>query len=105
MTSGLQSGLLWKSGLTWCEMSSENNGEHGVEHQAIDTVILTYNRATDHLDIGGKANSYHLMLDMRGRARRAIEFMVRKDQALQIHAAARQAADDAALAAAIRKGR
>lgn len=84
--------------------NGHKDGEHGVEHQEIDTIVLTYNRATDHLEIGGHTNSHDLMLDMLGRARRAIEFIVRKQQALEIQAAAQRAAEDARIAAALRKG-
>jgi len=30
-----------------------SNGERGVEHVVVDTLVLTYDRATDHLEIGG----------------------------------------------------
>lgn len=89
-------------------MSTNANGSNGAPPQAeelVDTVILTYNRRTDHLDIGGTAASLDLILDMLGRARRAIEFQQRKAQALEIQAAAVRAAEDARIAAAIRNGR
>lgn len=84
------------------------NGSNGAPPQGdelVDTIVLTYNRRTDHLDIGGTAASLDLMLDMLGRARRAIEFQQRKAQALEIQAAAVRAAEDARIAAAIRNQR
>jgi hypothetical protein len=82
-----------------------SNGERGVEHQAVDTLVLTYNRATDHLDVGGKFASIDLALDMLGRARRALEFQQRKMQAIEIQLAAQQALRDAAVADAVRNRR
>lgn len=84
------------------------DGSNGVQHtrvELVDTVVLTYNRVTDKLEIGGTAASVDIMLDMLGRARRALEFTQRKAQALEIQAAARQQAEDAAIAAALRKTR
>jgi hypothetical protein len=81
------------------------NGERGVEHQAVDTVILTYNRATDHLEVGGKANSLDLMLDMLGRATRAVEKQKRMEDALELQAKMAQQARDQAIAEELRKRR
>lgn len=78
------------------------NGAGG-EASKLDTILLTYNRATDHLDIDAKTNSIDLAIDMLGRARRALEFEARKAQALQIQAAAREQAENAQVAAAMRK--
>ncbi len=50
-----------------------SNGESGVEHRPVDTLILTYDRAADHLEVGGHCNSLDLMLDMLGRATRVLE--------------------------------
>lgn len=75
----------------------DTNGSNGAPRQSdelVDTVILTYNRRTDKLGIGGTAVSVDLMLDMLYRARRALEFTQRKAQALEIQAAARRAAED-----------
>jgi hypothetical protein len=70
-----------------------------------DTVILTYDRGADHLDIGGTAQSLDLMLDMLGRATRAIEGRWRAERAIELQRQLKQAEADAALAAAIRNGR
>lgn len=88
-------------------MSEPTNGntKQNGGGELVDTLILTYNRATDRLDIGGNTSSLDLSLDMLGRARRAIEFQMRKAQALDIQAAARQQAADEAIAAALRKTR
>lgn len=89
-------------------MSKENGDGDGVQRtqvELVDTVVLTYNRVTDKLEIGGTACSVDIMLDMLYRARRALEFTQRKAQALEIQAAARQQAEDAAIAAALRKQR
>lgn len=81
------------------------NGAPPQGDELVDTIVLTYNRRTDHLDIGGTAASLDLMLDMLGRARRAIEFQQRKAQALEIQAAARRVAEDERIAAALRNQR
>lgn len=60
------------------------NGEHGVEHQVVDTVILAYNPATDILEIGGKCNSLDRMLDMLARATRAIDQKWKLEQLNQV---------------------
>jgi hypothetical protein len=70
-----------------------------------DTIILTYDRGTDHLDIGGTAGSLDLMLDMLGRATRAIEGRWRAERAKELQRELKQTAADQALAAAIRNGR
>lgn len=80
------------------------NGENGVEHQKLDTIVLSYNRATDHLDVGGHANSLDLMLDMLARATRAIEKQKRTQDALELQAQLQRQAEDARIAAALRKG-
>ena len=49
------------------------NGESGVQRRVVDTLILTYDREADHLEVGGKCNSLDLMLDMLGRATRVLE--------------------------------
>lgn len=82
-----------------------DNGHTHTHTELVDTVVLTYNRETDKLDIGGHANSVDLMLDMLHRATRALEFTQRKAQALEIQAAAQRQAEDAAIAAALRKTR
>lgn len=81
-----------------------SNGERGVEHQKVDTVVLTYNRATDHLDIGGVAESLDLMLDMLGRATRNLEAKFRQQKALELQQAIAQAQRDQAIADAVRRG-
>lgn len=90
-------------------MSNSDNGKaNGVEHKEVklvDTVVLTYNRITDHLEISGEAQSVDLMLDMLYRARRSLEFQQRKAQALEIQVAALRAAEDARIAAALRNKR
>lgn len=80
----------------------EGNGNGSVQARAVDTIVLTYDRATDHLDVGGKFNSIDLALDMLGRARRALEFEQKKQQAIEMQQALRQAAADQAVAEALR---
>lgn len=84
-------------------MTQSSNGEQGVEHQVVDTVVLTYNRATDHLDVGGHAESLDLMLDMLGRATRVLEMKYRQQAALQFAQQQRDAAQAAAIAASLGK--
>jgi hypothetical protein len=80
------------------------NGESGVQHIELDTVVLTYDRARDKLEIGGKAFSLDLMLDLLGRATRALEAKMRMQQALEMRASFEQAARDQAIADALRRG-
>lgn len=87
------------------DCSGNGNGEHGVAHQAVDTVILTYNRATDHLDVGGKCNSLDLMLDMLGRATRAVKAQLRTQHAMALQQQMAQAAQDRAITEQIRNRR
>lgn len=83
----------------------KSNGVERTKIELVDTVILTYNRVTDHLNVGGTACSLDIMLDMLGRARRYIEFQQRKAQALEIQKAAREEAENARIAAALRNQR
>lgn len=82
--------------------NDSSNGANGVTHQAVDTLILTYNRATDHLEVGGKCNSLDLMLDMLARATRTIEAQLRAQNALALQEQMRQAAADRAIADSLR---
>jgi hypothetical protein len=59
--------------LSSSEHEPGSNGESGVTSRAVDTLILTYDRATDRLEVGGNCNSLDLMLDMLGRATRVLE--------------------------------
>ncbi len=79
--------------------NGNENQAANVEGRAVDTVILTYDRATDHLDIGGHASSLDKMLDMLSRAQRVLEARWRMQQ-LQVM---QQQAADAALAAKVRE--
>ncbi len=76
-----------------CSSNDKDNGG-GAENVMIDTVILTYDRARDHLDVTGKFNSLDLALDMLSRARRALESQLR----IQQHQAVQRAAADQAIA-------
>jgi len=84
--------------------SGNSNGGNGVTHQAVDTLILTYNRATDHLDVGGKCNSLDLMLDMLGRATRTLEAQLRAQNAIALQQQLRQVEADRLIAESIRNG-
>lgn len=76
-------------------MSDGNgNGDGAARDVKLDTLILTYDRATDHLDIGGAFNSIDLGLDMLARAKRALEARWRMEQIRAVQ----QAAADAAIA-------
>lgn len=81
-----------------------DNGKHGVEHRALDTLILTYDRATDQLEVGGHCNSLDLMLDMLGRATRVLESEWRQQELQRIMQERADAAQTAAIAASLRKG-
>jgi hypothetical protein len=86
-------------------MSPNGNGEHGVAHVALDTLILTYDRAKDYLEVGGKCNSLDLMLDMLARATRTLEAQLRTQHALDLQHKLRQAAENQAVADALRNRR
>jgi hypothetical protein len=81
------------------------NGEHGVTHTPLDTLVLTYDRARDMLEIGGKCNSLDLMLDMLGRATRVLEGKLRAENAIALQNQLRQAAIDRQIADSLRNGR
>ena len=70
-----------------------------------DTVVLTYDRGADRLEVGGACNSLDLILDILGRATRMMESKWRAERAVELQQQLKQAAADAALAAAIRNGR
>lgn len=74
----------------------------GVDAGAVDTLILTYDRATDHLDIGGHCNSLDLMLDMLGRAKRSLESTWRAQRALELQQQLAEQARAAAIAASVK---
>lgn len=63
-------------------MTKSDNGAHELGGRPADTMILTFDRVADHLEIGGSCNSLDLMLDMLGRATRALETRYRREQAL-----------------------
>ena len=73
---------------------TKTNGDGAARDVKLDTLVLTYNRATDHLDIGGHFNSVDLGLDMLARATRALEARWRMEQI----AAMQRAAADAGIA-------
>jgi hypothetical protein len=87
------------------ETSGNGNGEHGVERTPLDTLVLTYDRARDHLEVGGKCNSFDLMLDILARATRTIEAQLRAQRAVELQQQLAQAARDRAIADSIRNGR
>jgi hypothetical protein len=70
----------------------------------LDQVILTYDRLTDHMDVGGVFASLDLALDMLARARRALEAQLRKQQALELQGALQDQARAAELARRVRGG-
>lgn len=81
------------------------NGGGGGEKFVLDRLVLTYDRARDHLEIGGKVNSTHLMLDMLGRATRVIEQQLRSEQVIQLQQQMVERQRDQAIADALRRGR
>ena len=81
--------------------TAKDNGESGVEHIPVDTLVLTYDRARDHLEIGGKCQSLDLMLDMLARATRTLDGQLRAQRAIELQQQLRQAAVNAAIAESI----
>lgn len=82
-------------------MSDGGNGGGAARDVKLDTLVLTYNPATDHLDIGGAFSSVDKGLDMLSRATRSLEARWRLEQI----AALQQRAADAALAQRVGLGR
>jgi predicted DNA-binding protein (UPF0278 family) len=80
-------------------MEGNGNG-NGETRPALDTVILTYDRVRDHLEVGGACNSIDLMLDMLARATRVTE----QRWKLQAMEQFRAQAAEAALAEQVRRG-
>jgi len=72
--------------------------------KTVDTVVLSYDRATDRMEIGGDVVSLDLMLDMLGRATRTMEKQYREASAIELKAKLVEMEQDARVAAALRKG-
>jgi len=85
--------------------SSNDSGERGVEHVPLDTLVLTYDRARDHLEIGGKCNSIDLMLDMLARATRVLEAQQRAQNAIALQQQMAARAREIHIAESLRTGR
>jgi len=83
----------------------DNNGGSGVERVPLDTLVLTYDRAADHLEVGGKCNSLDLMLDMLGRATRVLEAKQRSQNAIALQQELANMARDRQIAESLRGGR
>jgi hypothetical protein len=79
---------------------SEGNGDM-TEQRVADTVLLSYDRETDTLTIGGNARSLNLVLDMLTRAAREIESQWRQQKALELQARLQDQQRNAALAASL----
>ncbi len=86
-------------------MDVNGNGESGVARVPLDTLVLTYDRAADHLEVGGKCNSLDLMLDMLGRATRVLEAKQRAQNAIALQEQLAQMARDRQIAESLRGGR
>lgn len=86
-------------------MTVPENGEARGEVFVLDRLVLTYDRARDHLEINGKVNSTNLMLDMLARATRVIEAQLRAEHAIALQQQMRQAAQDQRIADELRRGR
>jgi len=77
------------------------NGAGAEKPEFIDTLVLTYDRQRDHLDIGGACASILLMLDILHRATLVLEGQWRREQAKELQKDLQQQAADAALRAQI----
>lgn len=73
------------------------DGDNGVSRTALDTIVLTYDRTSDRLEIGGHCNSLDLMLDMLARATRTLENKWRAERVMEL----RQQLADASRTASI----
>lgn len=81
-------------------LSDGGNGNGAAGDVKLDTLVLTYDVATDHLEIGGKFSSLDKGLDMLARATRTLESRWRLQSLQQLQ----QAAADAALQQRIMQG-
>lgn len=88
--------------------SSNDNGgrrdDDTAEVFVLDRLVLTYDRARDHLEIGGKCNSLDLMLDMLARATRTLEAQLRAENAIKLQQQMREIARGQEIAASLRRG-
>ena len=75
------------------DRAAGTNGGAAARDVKLDTLILTYDRGRDHLEIGGYVNSTDLMLDILARATRQVEARWRMEQIRAVQ----QAAADATL--------
>lgn len=72
---------------------------------SVDTLVLTYDRARDQLEIGGHCNSLDLMLDILARAQRVLEAKWRAQQVAAMLQERAEAERTAALLQSIRGGK
>lgn len=70
-----------------------------------DVLILTFNRETDHLEIGGECNSLLLMLDILGRAQRCLQQKWETEERMKTLVHFQDAARTAALVGKFNGGR
>ena len=80
------------------------NGKSTERAIPLDTVTLTYDRATDHMDVGGTFNSLDLALDMLARATRALEAKMRIAQAVELRATLADQARTQAILDSVKRG-
>jgi len=92
-------------------MATDNSGSGGGDNGGagevfvLDRLVLTYDRARDKLEVSGKVNSTHLMLDMLARATRVLEQQLRVEGAMQLQEQLKERQRDQAVADALRRGR
>lgn len=91
--------------MTSSDDSGAGNGASHGETFVLDRLVLTYDRARDHLEIGGKVNSLDLMLDMLARATRTIESQLRAENAVKLQQQLVQARREQEIADSLRRGR
>ncbi len=84
--------------------SGQGERDHGASERVVETLLLTYDRATDHREVDGKCNSLDLMLDMLGRATRVLESKWRIQHSRELVAELLRDAQNEAIAASLRKG-
>lgn len=83
-------------------MSSDGNG-NGVERRSVVVLQLTFEPATFRLDIGGNCVNADVALAMLDQAKRAYEHELRKLAALRMQQELHEMAQNAQVAAALRK--
>lgn len=82
----------------------EHNGNgNGVDSVKVPHVVITFDPVAFKVQVGGSITDADMLLSVLDQAKRVVEFEIRKAQAVAMQQAAMQAAQDRAVADALRK--